>query len=163
MVMMTIFWDKDGSLPTDYLALKSTNNSPYYAFLIERLPSAMLEKHGSKVSRRVLLLHENAPVHQFDIMQAAIRQTDFIGMNYSASSLDITKTNYHMFSHLNKFMLVKNFDSDDEAIQTAGDNLGDLAFDCFLKTYIVCLIAGNARLPVKVSTFNKCYSYYSSI
>ena len=43
-VMTTIFWDKDGILPTDYLACESTIDGQYYASLIERLRCAILEK-----------------------------------------------------------------------------------------------------------------------
>ena len=60
-VMMTIFWDKDGILLINYLARGSTINGPYYAPLIERLRSVILEKHCGKVSRGVLLLHDNPP------------------------------------------------------------------------------------------------------
>ena len=54
----------------------------------------------------------------------------------------------------------KNFDSDDEAMQTIEDYLRDLAFDLFSEG-IQCLRDRWQR--VKVSTFNKCYSYYSRI
>lgn len=56
-VMMTISWDKDGALLTDYLARESAINGPYYASLIERLRSVILKKCRGKVSRGVLFLH----------------------------------------------------------------------------------------------------------
>src|SRR5262249_48855929 len=49
-VMMTIFWDRDGIVLTDYLAHGSTIDGPYYASLIERLCFAILEKRRGKVS-----------------------------------------------------------------------------------------------------------------
>ncbi len=48
-------------------------------------------------------------------MQAAIRQAGFIELNHPAYSPDIAPTDYHLFSHLKKFMSGKNFGSDDEA------------------------------------------------
>jgi hypothetical protein len=70
--MMVIFWDKDGVLLTEYLPRGTTINGPYYASIIERLPSVILKKRHGKVSRGVLLLHDNAPVHKCNIVQAAI-------------------------------------------------------------------------------------------
>jgi hypothetical protein len=72
--MMVIFWDKDGVLLTEYLQRGTTINGPYYASIIERLRSVILEKRRGKVNRGVLLLHDNAPVYKSNIVQAAIRQ-----------------------------------------------------------------------------------------
>ena len=103
-VMMSIFWDTKGVPLTDYLAHGSTINGPYYALLIERLRSAILEKRRGKVSHGVLLLHDNAPVHKSNVAQATIRQTSFTELNHTAYSPDIAPTDYHMFSHLKKFL-----------------------------------------------------------
>ena len=59
--MMIIFWDKDGVLLTEYLSRGTTINGPYYASTIERLHFVILEKQRDKVSRAVLLLHDNTP------------------------------------------------------------------------------------------------------
>ncbi len=130
-VMMTIFWDKDGILLTDYLARGSTINGPYYASLIERLLSAILEKRRGKVSHGVLLLHDNAPVHKCNIVQATIRHAGFVELNHPAYSPDISPSDYYLFSNLKKFLRGKNFCSDDEAIQTVEDYLHDLDFEFF--------------------------------
>ena len=100
--MMTIFWDKDGILLTDYLARGSTINGPYYASLIERLRSVILEKRPAKVSCGVLLLHDNAPVHKCNTVQAAIRKAGFVELNHCAHSPNIASTDYQLFSHLKK-------------------------------------------------------------
>ena len=56
--MMIIFWDEDG---VKYLPHGTTTNGPYYAPIIERLRSVIVEKGRGKVNRGVLLLHDNAP------------------------------------------------------------------------------------------------------
>ena len=61
-IMMIIFWDKDGVLLTEYLPRETTINDPCYASIIERLHSVIVEKRHGKVSRGVLLLHDNAPI-----------------------------------------------------------------------------------------------------
>ena len=114
-IMMIIFWDKDGVLLTEYLSRGITINGPCYASIIERLRSVIVEKRHSKVSREVLLLHDNVPIHKCKIVQIAIRQAGFIELNHPAYSLDIAPSDSHLFSNLKKFLCLKNFSSDDEA------------------------------------------------
>jgi histone-lysine N-methyltransferase SETMAR len=132
-IMMIVFWDKDGVLLTDYLPRGITINGPYYASMIERLRSAILKKRRGKVSRGVLLLHDNAPVHKCKVVQAVIRQSGFIELNHPAYSPDIAPSDYYLFSNLKKFLRGKNFNSDDEAITAVEDYLTDLDSDFFCK------------------------------
>ena len=67
------------------------------------------------------------------IVQAAIWQVDFIELNHPAYSLDFAPTNYHLFSNLKKFLRLKNFSSDDEAVSTIEDYLTDLNSEFFCK------------------------------
>ena len=73
-----------------------------------------------------MLLHDNAPVHKSNIVQATIRQAGFAELNYPAYSPDIAPTDYHMFSHLKKFLRGKSFGFDDEVIATVETYLRDL-------------------------------------
>ena len=131
--MMIIFWDKDGVLLSGYLPRGTTINDPYYASAIERLHSIIVEKGRGKVSRGVLILHDNAPIHKCNIVQAAIRQAGFIELNYPAYSLAIASTNYHPLSNLKKFPRSKNLSSDDEAVTTVEDYLTDFNSEFFYK------------------------------
>ena len=73
-------------------------NGPSDASIIERLRSVIVEKGRSKVSREVLLPHDNAPIDKCKIVQAAIRQVGFIELNHLAYSPDIALTNYRPLS-----------------------------------------------------------------
>jgi histone-lysine N-methyltransferase SETMAR len=130
-VLMTIFWDRDGILLTDYLTQGNTINGQYYASLIEQLRCVILEKRRGKVSGGVLLLHDNAPVHKSNVVQAAIRKAGFAELNHPAYSPDIAPTDYHMFSHLKKFLRGKSFGTDDEVISTVEAYLSDLDSEFF--------------------------------
>jgi [histone H3]-lysine36 N-dimethyltransferase SETMAR len=132
-IMMVIFWDKDGILLTEYLPRGTTINGPYYASIIERLRSVILEKRRGKVSRGVLLLHDNAPVHKCNIVQGAIRQAGFVELNHPTYSPDISPSDYYLFSNLKKFLRGKNFSLDGEAIDTVEDYLTDLDSEFFCK------------------------------
>ena len=131
--MMIIFWDKDGVLLTEYLPCGITINGPSDASIIERLRFVIVEKGRGKVSHRMLLLHDNALIHKCNIVQAAIRQAGFIELNHQAYSPDIAPPDYHVFSNLKKFLRLKNFSSDDEAVTTVEDYLTDLNSEFFCK------------------------------
>ena len=132
-IMMIIFWDKDGVPLIEYLPRGTTINGPSDASIIERLRSVIVEKGRSKVSRGVLLLYDNAPIHRCKIVQAAIRQTGFIELNHPAYSPGIAPSDYHLFSNLKKFLRLKNFSSDDEAVTTVEDYFIDLNSELFCK------------------------------
>ncbi len=80
--MMIIFWGKDGVLLIDYLPRGTTINGPYYASIIERLRSVILEKRRDEVRHGVLLLHDNSSVHKSNIVHVTIRQAGFIELKY---------------------------------------------------------------------------------
>ena len=90
-----------------------------------------MEKRCGKISHGVLLLHDNAPIHKCNIVLAAIRQAGFIELNHLAYSPDIALTDYYLFSNMNKFLRLKNFSSDDEAVTTVEDYLTDLNSEFF--------------------------------
>ena len=68
------------------------------------------------------------------IVPAAIRQVDFIELNHLAYSLDFAPTNYHLLSNLKKFLRLKNFSYDDEAVTAVEDYLTDLNSEIFCKS-----------------------------
>ena len=103
-IMMMIFWNKDGVLLTEYLPCGTSINGPSDASIIQRLRSVIVEKRRDKVSRGVLLLHDNAPIDKCNIVEAAIRQAEFIGSNHCVYSPDSAPTNYQPLSNLNKFL-----------------------------------------------------------
>jgi hypothetical protein len=118
--------DKDSSLLPEYLAHKETINGPSYAEFIDRLRPAILEKCHDKVKNRALLFHETAVVHKSDVVEVIVYHTDFSESNHPAYSTDIALINYHMFSHLKKFLRGKSLSSDDEAIATVKGYFSDL-------------------------------------
>ena len=125
-IVLVMFWDQDGVLLTDYLVGGQTINGTYYASLIERLRDVILEKRRGKINNGVLLLHDNAPVHKCNIVQAAIRQTGLVELNHPAYSPNIASSDYHMFFHMKKFLRGKSFGSNDEVIRTVEDYLSGL-------------------------------------
>ena len=124
--MMVIFWDKYGILLTEYLPGGTMISGSYYASILEQLHCAILEKRRGKVSRGVLLLHDNAPVHRCNIVQAAVRKAGFVELNHPAYSPDTALSDYYVFSNLKEFLRGKNFSCDDETIDIVEDCLDKL-------------------------------------
>ena len=92
-----------------------------------------MEKGRGKASRGVVLLHDNVPIDNCKIVQAAIRQAGFIELNHPVYSPDIASSDSHLFSNLKKFLRLKNFSADDEAVTTVEDYLTDLNSEFFCK------------------------------
>lgn len=132
-IMMIIFWDQDGVLLTDYMPRGVAVNGSHYASVIEQLRSVILKKRRGKSHSGVLLLHDNAPIHKCGVVQAAIRQTDFVELNHPSYSPDIASSDYHLFSNLKRFLRGQTFSSDDEVITTVEDYLNDLDSEFFCK------------------------------
>lgn len=62
--MATVFWDTKGILFIDYKEMDACIRKEYYATLIERSKDSIKERKRVKLAQGVLLLHDNAPVHQ---------------------------------------------------------------------------------------------------
>ena len=121
---MTIFSDCEGVLLVGFLLHGTTINGTYYASLFHRLNSSIQKK----LTRGVLLLHDNAPVHKSNITQAAIQYTDLTEWNHAAHSPEIVARDYHLFFDVKNFLRSRNFESDDGAIMTVNDYLESLDF-----------------------------------
>jgi hypothetical protein len=57
-VLASIFWDQDGSLQIDYLAMGQTINADFYSSQLVQLKDILKVKHRGKF---VLFLHDYAP------------------------------------------------------------------------------------------------------
>ena len=133
-IMMVIFWDKYGILPTEYLPGGTTIGGLYYASIIERLRCAILKKRRGKVSDGVLLIHDNAPVHKCSIVQAGIRKAGFVELNHPMPILQILHRLIIIYSQIwRNFFVTKNFSRSNETIDTVEDYLNNLDWKSFCK------------------------------
>lgn len=113
-IMATIFWDCEGILLIDYLPKGTTMNGQYYADLLTRLRSVVVEKRRGKVSRGVLLLQDNAPVHTSKVSRAALRETGFQEIDHPPYSPDLAPCDYFLFKNLKSDLRGKKFEGEDE-------------------------------------------------
>jgi len=98
----------------DYLPKGTTMNGQYYADLITRLRSVVMEKRRGKVSRGVLLLQDYAPVHTSKVAKATLRKTGFKEIDHPPYSPYLVPCHYLLFKNLKSDMRGKKFEGEDE-------------------------------------------------
>lgn len=113
-ILATIFWDCEGILLIDYLPPKEKITGNYYAHLMKKLRQAIKDNRRGKLTRGVLLLHDNAPVHKSRVAQAAIRECGFEELNHPAYSPDLAPSDYYLFPNLKKHLKGKRYKDDNE-------------------------------------------------
>ena len=71
-VLAITFWDSKLILVVDYMSQKTTIMGEYYANLMRKLREVIKQKRRGMVTHGIMLLHDNAPVHESRVAQAAI-------------------------------------------------------------------------------------------
>lgn len=117
-VLLSVFWDEKGVLLTDYLEKGHTVTGLYYVNLIEKLREAIKNKRRGKLSSGVHLLHDNAPSHTSHVAVTAIHAAGFKTLNHPPYSPDLAPSDYHLFSHLKRYLRGKVFKTDAEVISS---------------------------------------------
>ncbi|XP_071092626.1 histone-lysine N-methyltransferase SETMAR-like [Haliotis cracherodii] len=112
--MATIFWDTKGDLLIDYLPRGQTITGEYYSDLLDRLRTAILAKRRGKITKGVLLQHDNARVHTCRLAVAAVKRNGFKVLPHPPCSPDLAPSDYFLFPNLKKELRRRHFRSDDE-------------------------------------------------
>jgi len=99
-ILASIFWNEDGILLVDYLLKGQTINAEYYSSLLVQLKDILKEKHRGKVTKGVLLLHDNGPAHRALAAQKKLAYLGFQCLDHSAYSPDLAPSDYQLFPGL---------------------------------------------------------------
>lgn len=113
-IMATVFWDTEGILLIDYKDKGVSITGEYYADLLRQLKTAIKEKRRGKLTKGVLLLHDNAPVHKSRVAMAALYHCGFEMLNHPPYSPDLAPCDYYLFPKLKKELRGKKFSNDEE-------------------------------------------------
>jgi len=101
-VLVSIFWDKDSILLTDYLPKGQTINAEYYSSLLVQQKDIFEVKCHGKFTKGALFLHNNAPAHRALATQKKLAYLGFQYLDYPPYSLDLALSDYHLFPELKK-------------------------------------------------------------
>jgi len=99
-VLTSIFWDQDGIVLIDNLPKGQTLNTEYYSSLLVQLKDILKEKRREKITKGVLLLHDNAPAHRALATQKKLAYLGFNCLDHPPYSPDLAPSDYHLFPGL---------------------------------------------------------------
>ena len=107
--MATVFWDMQGILSIDWLPEKTTINSDYYIQELEDLREAIKRKRRGKLSRGVLLQHDNARPHVSKQTKETIHRLGFECVPHPPYSPDLAPSDYWLFGEMKRPLRGKRF------------------------------------------------------
>lgn len=116
-IMATIFWDSEGILLIDYKDKGETITGEYYCNVLTRLRESIKEKRRGKLSRGIMLLHDNAPVHTSRKVMATLDTLGFDLIGHPPYSPDLAPSDYFLFPNLKKDLRGRRFVDDIELKQ----------------------------------------------
>ena len=92
----------------------------YYVNLLDQLRTAIREKNLDKLSKGVLLQHDNARVHTCKVAMDAVERNGYELIPHPAYSPDLAACDFFLSPNLKKNICGCHFRSDDE-VATAGE------------------------------------------
>ncbi|CAH2217932.1 jg1389 [Pararge aegeria aegeria] len=122
-LMETVFWDCEEILLIDYKEKGRTITGEYYATILGKLKESIKEKHQGKLTKGVLLLQDNAPVHKSRVAMAALLTHGFESLIHPPYSPDLAPSDFYLFPNLKKDLKGRKF-SDENEDNNEGGNFG---------------------------------------
>jgi len=103
MSLVSIIWDQDSILLTDFLPNLHTINWEYYSSLLVQLTDILEEKRRGKITKWVVFLHDNSPDHRALATQKKLAYLVFQCLvDYPPYSVEVAPSDYHLFPELKK-------------------------------------------------------------
>lgn len=124
-VMATIFWDSEGVLLIDYKSKGITITGMYYAEILNKLRDEIKKKRRGKLTKGVVILHDNAPVHTARIAMSAMASCGFEQIDHPPYSPDLAPSDYFLFPNLKKDIRGRHFDTNESLEAAVNDHFED--------------------------------------
>ena len=116
-VMATVFWDAKGVIMLEFLPKRSTITGVYYANMLDQLRTAIREtKRRCKLSKGVLLQHDNARVPTCKVAMDAVERNGYELIPHPAYSHDLAPSDFFLFPNLKNDIRGIHFRSDEEVV-----------------------------------------------
>ncbi|GBN42211.1 Mariner Mos1 transposase [Araneus ventricosus] len=112
--MLSFFFDHEEPLLIDLLEHGARVNAQLYSVTLTKLRKAMKSKHPSKISRGVILLHDNARPHTAKAAKELLQKFKWKVLSHPPYSPDLSPCDFHMFGELQKALRGQQFQKDDE-------------------------------------------------
>lgn len=138
-VMLSVFWDTRGVLLIDFLDKGRTINGQYYCDLLTKLRAAIKSKRRVKLTKDVLLQHDNASSHTCISARQKISELGFEVLPHPPYSPDLAPSDFYLFGNLKSNLRGTHFESD-ESLKMAVTQWFESQTEDFYKTGITKLL-----------------------
>ncbi|UYV75489.1 hypothetical protein LAZ67_13000393 [Cordylochernes scorpioides] len=113
-VMAIVFWDCKGVLLVDYLPPNTTVNAARYCEVLTKHRDAIKRKRPGLLSRKVLLVHDNARPHAARTTQTLLENFKLEIFTHPPYSPELAPSDFHLFPALNLHLGGMHFANDDK-------------------------------------------------
>jgi len=114
-LMLTVFWDSQGPILETYQERETTVTSAMYCDMLQReLKPAIHSKRRGKLSKEILLLHDNVRLHTAAHTLETLKQLKWEAMEHPAYSPDLAPSDFHLFGPLKNPLRGRRFSCDDD-------------------------------------------------
>ncbi|UYV65434.1 hypothetical protein LAZ67_3004375 [Cordylochernes scorpioides] len=113
-VMAIVFWDCKGVLLVYYLPPNTTVNAARNCEVLTKLRAAIKRKRPGLLSRKVLLVHDNARPHAARTTQTLLENFKWEIFTHPPYSQDLASSDFHLFPALKLLLGGNHFANDDE-------------------------------------------------
>ena len=120
-VMLSVFWDQDGVILTDYLQKGHTITGQYYSNLLLKLRDEIKRKRRGMLRKGILLLHDNAPAHSSLVACQAARDCGYEILSHPPYSPDLAPSDFFLFPQLKSTLRGRRFNTDNDVITVTED------------------------------------------
>jgi histone-lysine N-methyltransferase SETMAR len=120
-VMLSVFWDQDGVILTDYLQKGHTITGQYYSNLLLKLCDEIKKKRRGMLRKGILLLHDNAPAHSSLVACQAARDCGYEILPHPPYSPDLAPSDFFLFPQLKSTLRGRRFNTDNDVITVTED------------------------------------------
>ena len=110
-MILTIFWDSKGPILENFLEKGCTINSVRYS---DMLVNNLKSKRRGLLSKKVLLLHDNARPHTAVWTVETSNRLGFEDLEHPAYSPDLAPSDYRLFGPLKDALRGRAFSTDEE-------------------------------------------------
>jgi histone-lysine N-methyltransferase SETMAR len=116
-VILTVFWDHEGKLPTAFQPQRQTVNGDSYCNILSKIHMAIQRKRPGLVNKGVLLLHDNACPHTANKTNDTLRNFKWEVFQHPPYSPKLAPSDFHLFGPLKHHLSAEHF-HDDEAVES---------------------------------------------
>lgn len=144
-VMLTIFFDNKGVVHTEFMPKGSTINSVSYCETLKRLRKAIKDRRPGKLTKGIVLLHDNATPHSARITKELLETFKWEEWEHPPYSPDLAPCDFHVFGPMKEALAKRRYFTNEEVQIVTQEWLSDVGRDFF-----------NKGIEKLVSRYDKC-------